>query len=226
MTDREYLLYYHNEQDYDGPSDWIKTKSDRWESHHEFIQWLFPTKTPSKFSDAPILDSSIENELTPQAKAIYIGNYYLFLQYFEEYGKLPFNHWILRASRVIESTQLCVSKFLPPNRVVEDICSRMSPENLNEFFKYHFQNRTGYEVLVGKFMAHRDMTRQVYEQSYLLRCLEAHDKGLNYIREHTYFAPIDINNISKFGIKVNIIKNTPKKYSFGLFAPFTVDCRW
>lgn len=151
MIDPFNIISYHNSQS-PVKRNWMKESIIEWDTTHNFIQWLFPTKTPSKYLDAPVLDSSIENELTPQAKATYIGNYYLFLQYFEEYGKLPFNHWILRASRVIESTQLCVSKFLPLDRVVEDICSRMSPENLNEFFKYHFQNRTGYEIFIYNYL--------------------------------------------------------------------------
>lgn len=156
MTDREYLIYYHNQECDDSPVKWLSSFVDNWDSDHHFIQWLFPTKTPSKSSpDAPVLDSSIEEDLTPQAKAVYIGNYYLFLQYFEEYGKLPFNHWIPRASRVIESTQLCVSKLLPRDKVVNDICSRMSDENLTKFFEYHFANRTGYEILIYIFIRNK-----------------------------------------------------------------------
>lgn len=35
---------------------------EEWEMHHEFIQWLFPLKTPSAFNpDAPLLtDEDIE----------------------------------------------------------------------------------------------------------------------------------------------------------------------
>jgi hypothetical protein len=226
MINKETILEWHNNN---YGLWWLEKSPELWEYKHNFIQWMFPTKTASKCNaEAPVLYSSIEEDLTVQAKAIYVGNYYLFLQYLEEYGKLPFNHWILRASRVIESTQLCVSKFLPIDRVIKDICSRMSPENLQGFFKHHFQNRTGYEVLIGNFLAYRDMNDDPHAQSLLFKCLEAHTLHRCHLRSRHFFLFKEMaqgnKKLEALGIKVEVIEAEPD--TMNVITPIILDCRW
>ena len=43
-----------------GPIKWLSSPIEEWENNHDFIQWLFPTSTPSKFNPyAPVLTSHI-----------------------------------------------------------------------------------------------------------------------------------------------------------------------
>lgn len=95
----------------------MNQSDDWWEETHNFIQWVFPTNTPSRlYLDAPILDletikkfrSSYDVE-TNMTRAII-----KFMSFLKLYEKNPSwicerPHNLLRVSRAIESSLLCMS---------------------------------------------------------------------------------------------------------------------
>jgi len=128
-----------------GPIKWLSSPIEEWENNHDFIQWLFPTSTPSKFNPyAPVLTSHIGEYLTQSAKAMYLANTFLFLSYFDYYGKLDYNHWMLRATRVADSYDFCIgnSRFLSKSRLMELILGCMSVENNQRWSDFYEKTHT------------------------------------------------------------------------------------
>lgn len=82
----------------------LEMNDEFWDECHHFIQWVFPTRTKSKYSEnAPILTESVASQI-PQEK------YLLALQRFGEFisatDMSTFNHNYLRMTRVLESVAL------------------------------------------------------------------------------------------------------------------------
>lgn len=90
-------------------SDILKMSDEEFEAGHTFIQWLFPTKEPSKFNkDAPLLDKETIDKMfvSPECE----GNLWKatirfmnFLTNTEANWITPNNHNFLRITRVISS---------------------------------------------------------------------------------------------------------------------------
>jgi hypothetical protein len=85
------------------------------EIHHDFIQWWFPTKTPSKFSQAAGVLTDADVLAFKHNASAQINAHTLRLKY-AAYARLhpmwnnpDFNHNYMRITRAIESTRLLVS---------------------------------------------------------------------------------------------------------------------
>lgn len=83
-----------------------KWNDDDWEKHHDFIQWLFPTTTKSKYNiDAPLLTFA-DAEMFRKYQTIKnllgtaVAKYEQFI--FRTKSLTCFNHNFLRISRVIQ----------------------------------------------------------------------------------------------------------------------------
>ena len=85
-------------------SEFLKMSSRQWDIHHDFIQWIFPTDTPSKYNpDAPLISVEDWKLLSDQAKINFKMNLWKFCSFFALVGEEEYNHWFLRLVRVYES---------------------------------------------------------------------------------------------------------------------------
>ena len=105
MTDKEKLIdfwsnggcpYFLNDIIFD----W---SYDDWEMTHNFIQWIFPTSTPSSCnSDSPILTTEIARYIRTNHFTKLITALVAFENFLLRNGKIHFDHNALRISRVIQ----------------------------------------------------------------------------------------------------------------------------
>lgn len=88
----EIIEFYRNESDARGVgwfTDIVNRWSDEhWERSHDFIQWLFPLKTPSNFNpDAPLLtDEDIALLSDPKSKALEANIFHAFQRFLRFLG--------------------------------------------------------------------------------------------------------------------------------------------
>lgn len=81
----------------------LEWSNEKWEDHHDFIQWIFPTTTPSKFNlSAPVLDDTAAKILKVYTDTILklVNKFKEFIIATDALGCL--NHNYLRVSRVIQ----------------------------------------------------------------------------------------------------------------------------
>lgn len=92
-------------------SDMQSQTNEEMESCHSYIQWMFPTAEPSKFSDAPVLDHEIAATLS--SSEIAVSNLKKSLTRFCDFLDSDIDNWchdrnhnLLRITRVIRSLRL------------------------------------------------------------------------------------------------------------------------
>lgn len=82
---------------------------EMWETEHDFIQWIFPTKTRSRFNpNAPVVDKI---DLGQHGDYRYINMCtQKFVELFMFYTSVDssYNHWWLRLSRFLEFRSLLI----------------------------------------------------------------------------------------------------------------------
>lgn len=117
-----------------------------WERNHDFIQWVFPTKTRSNFNpDAPIVDKI---ELTEENyKWIHIATV-TFINYFtlytDEKYHYDYNHWWLRLSRFLEFRTLLVKDkrlYSSSHEVLQFLKMIVKHHNYPKFKEYRIAAR-------------------------------------------------------------------------------------
>ncbi len=78
-----------------------------WDECHDFIQWIFPTKTVSNYSaNAPILDLNTAALLSQNYIDLYIRAIGRFLEFLDSQDMDTPNHNHLRITRMLESIYL------------------------------------------------------------------------------------------------------------------------
>lgn len=84
-------------------SDILNWSNEKWESTHDFIQWIFPTTSPSKYNlSAPLLNRGAAKFLVGYVNTI-LKLVNKFKEFIIETNALSqFNHNFLRASRAIQ----------------------------------------------------------------------------------------------------------------------------
>ena len=82
----------------------LSSDDEFWEECHHFIQWLFPTRTRSQYSEtAPILTEDIAKKI-PQER--YLRAIQRFGEFISVADMTRFNHNYLRMTRLLESVAL------------------------------------------------------------------------------------------------------------------------
>jgi len=95
--------------------DYMKFSPEEMEKIHDYIQWAFPTETPSAFNKhAPILDRHTVHAINSTPAAL--ANYLRFLDKMLVFYVIN-NHWLtekdhnhLRITRIIESVSLIIGE--------------------------------------------------------------------------------------------------------------------
>lgn len=78
-----------------------------WDGCHDFIQWIFPTRTVSQYCfDAPILTEKIARELAKKHLAQFQLNILRFGEFLDSQDMITMNHNHLRITRMIECSSL------------------------------------------------------------------------------------------------------------------------
>jgi hypothetical protein len=141
---------------------WHTTYDGEWETEHEFIQWIFPTKTPSNFNArAPVLEKSIADTLVEieMFRANYAWCFSRFMSFLnivisvssetsinfgifidpQEFFMHLQQHNFLRLSRVLESllcfgyTQLAEQLYYALNDVETEEIATEKPDLIQHF---------------------------------------------------------------------------------------------
>lgn len=124
----------------------IYMPAEQWDETHDFIQWIFPTKTRSNFNpDAPIVDKIPLNEDNVDwivlATTIFIFHFYRYTnpKYYPDY-----NHWWLRLSRFLEFRSLLIGDkklYYNEGQVIEFLKTVVKHPNYPKFKEYRIAAR-------------------------------------------------------------------------------------